>query len=405
MANLYITEMPTYRYSYGDAYGGDHMCFNIHEYPALYIGDVEYHQQNTYYHTAGDTIGAGVNCFALAEGFVKGVVAATAELANGWMAPQDFSAIVKNENVFLSWNEAPETESYKVFKDGELLVETTENSFVDEAFVDGEWHRYHVIGIKADGEESPASNPDSVLTREPLQLPVFYDFDDGTAEGLVLNNNNWSFVDNILKSVTHTRDNIFQTAEFQWFSIPETVEDVALGLKIMSLLSTVWNRNVNLFVEVTTDRKTWHKLAKLTLSNQAQWREYDISLNDFIGCDYVQPRIRFEGSGIGETVSFGNTLRIDDLYITFDPTSVSERPVGERFSLTVSPNPTEGMVTLTTGLERSYNVSVYNINGARVITKKSFFDGTLDLSTLAKGTYFISVDNGIDSITKRVVVQ
>ncbi|MBO6058026.1 MAG: M28 family peptidase, partial [Bacteroidales bacterium] len=36
VANIYIPEMPTYRFTKKDSYGGDHMCFNIHEYPALY---------------------------------------------------------------------------------------------------------------------------------------------------------------------------------------------------------------------------------------------------------------------------------------------------------------------------------------------------------------------------------
>ena len=41
VANLYIPEIPTLRFSAKDSYGGDHMSFNIYEYPALYIGDIE----------------------------------------------------------------------------------------------------------------------------------------------------------------------------------------------------------------------------------------------------------------------------------------------------------------------------------------------------------------------------
>ena len=410
VANLYIPEMPTYRFTDGDAYGGDHMCFNIHEYPALYIGDIEYKIQNIYYHTPSDTIGAGVNCFALSGGFVKAVIAATAELANGWMAPQDFSAIVRDGNVFLSWDEAPETDFYMVFKDNELLVETTENSFVDEDFSDGEWHKYYVKGVNPDGLESPASNPDSVFTMEPLQIPVYYDFEDSTAEGLFLNNDNWSFANwqshNGLKSTTHTHDNILQIAEFQWFSIPNNIQNVTLGLKIAKLISASWNPyNVNVFVEVTTDRKTWHKLAKVTPSHQGQWMEFTISLNDYIGCQYVQPRIRYEGSGRGSYTSFGNVIHIDDLYISYDPTETAEHPVQDSFRLLVSPNPSNGMVTIKTGLEHSYCITVYDIKGIKLFSKESFSDGMLDLSTFPKGTYFISVDYDTDRISKRVVLQ
>ena len=412
VANLYVPEMPTYRFTAKDSYGGDHMCFNIYEYPALYIGDIEYHSQNIHYHHPSDTIGAGVNCFALANGFVKGVLAAAAELADGWLAPQDFSAVVENGEVLLSWNDAPETESYRLFKDNELLAETTETSFVDAVFVDGEWHRYYVKGVNANGDESPASNMDSIFTKEPLQIPVFYDFEDGTAEGLILNNDNWAFGywknHWSLKAETITYDNILQTAEFQWFSIPDSIDNLVLGFKMHKRGGGIWfPRNVNVYVEVTTDRKTWHKIAIVNPNSQNQWDSYTFSLNDYIGCDFVQPRIRFEGSGQGNTTSTWNSkyIIIDDLFIDFDVTGVSEQPIFETFHVAISPNPSNGVVKITTGAEKPYTVSVYNILGIRILKKDGFSDGMLDLSFLPKGMYFISADNGTDRITKRIVVQ
>lgn len=408
VANLYIPEMPTYRFTAKDSYGGDHMCFNIYEYPALYIGDIEYHAQNVHYHHPSDTIGAGVNCFALANGFVKAVVAAAAELADGWLAPQDFSAVVENGNVSLSWNDAPETVSYRLFKDNELLAETTETSFVDAAFVDGEWHRYYVKGVDENGVESAPSNVDSVLSREPLQIPVFYDFEDGTADGLHLNNDNWHFgqwnQQKCLRASTIMFDNILQIAELQWFSIPEDIGDITLGFKIYKNTWGVWNYNVNVFVEVTTDRKMWHKVERVNV-NTGQWRDVSVSLNDYIGCEFVQPRIRFEGSGDGSSPSPNKYMLIDDLYIDYITIGVQEHPTAERFNLSVSPNPSNGVVKITTGAEKPYSVSVYNVLGIRVLKKDGFTDGTLDLTMLPKGIYFISADNGTDRISKRVVLE
>jgi hypothetical protein len=93
------------------------------------------------------------------------------------------------------------------------------------------------------------------------------------------------------------------------------------------------------------------------------------------------------------------------LCITFDPTGVIEHPAHEKFSLSVLPNPTEGIVTISSGLEHTYPVSVYSIMGIKLLSKESFSDGMLDLSFLPKGTYFISVDNGTDRITKRIVLK
>lgn len=410
VANLYIPEMPTYRFSVVDSYGGDHMSFNIYEYPALYIGDIEYHDENMHYHRPSDTIGAGVNCFALAQGFVKATIAATAELANGWLAPQDFSAVVKEGKVFLSWNEAPETESYRLFKDDELLIETKETSFIDEDFIDNEWLRYYVKGIHVSGKESPASNQDSVFTIQELQLPVSYDFKGDTVEGLFLNNNNWILDNwgsqNVLAAKTYTHDNILQIIETQWFSIPDSVENVTLGLKIINSNFVSWSPyNGNTYVEVTTDRKTWHKLAIVPQTLNG-WKDVFVSLNDYIGSDYVQARVRYESSGEGEVLTWSRDIYIDDLFINFTPTSSTpEFPTQENFDLSISPNPSYGIVTIKSGTKEEYSLSVYNVVGVKLFTNDHFTDGTLDLNYLPAGTYFISINNGVDMISKRIVIR
>ena len=410
VANIYIPDMPTYRFTDKDAYGGDHMCFNIHQYPALYIGDIEYQAQNPHYHHPSDTLGAGVNCLALTKGFVKAVVAAAAELADGWLAPQDFSATVKDGEAFLSWTDAPDTQSYKLFKDNELLAETTDNSFVDESFEDGQWHRYYVKGVNADGVESAASNMDSVFSRQPLQLPAYYDFEDETAGDLHLYNDNWTvgqFKNRMcLTAKTYTRDNILQMIETQWFAIPEETENITLGFKMNRYIPSIWSPfNAGVYIEVTTDRKTW-RLVDWIWDDHNKWNDYAISLNDFIGEDYVQVRIRFEASGAGQTLTSYKYMAVDDLYINFDPDAVHEIPVeNEKLDLSVSPNPTDGIINIATGLQREYKVCVYNILGVKMMSDDSFRDGTLDLSSLPTGVYFISVDNGTDRLTKRIVIK
>ncbi len=412
VADMYIPDMPTCRYTDKDAYGGDHMSFNIHEYPALYIGDIEYLSQNVYYHTPNDTIGTGVNCFALAQGFVKAVIAATAELADGWIAPQDFSVTVKDDMPFLNWSESSNTSFYLVYKDDEMIGYTSETFYVDDMFLpDGYWHTYYVRPVHTDSWAGPYSIVDSILTCDQLNVPVFYDFEDGSAEGLYLNNDNWQFgfwkQRRSLKAESFTTDNILQVAETQWFTIPEDMVDVAVGFSMYKKTAGAWYPyNMNVYVEVTTDRKTWHKLAKLPASTVLSWEEYVFSLNDYKGSDYVQLRIRFESSGKGTTSSTANYIIIDDFFIDCPPDAVNESYVdNDKFNLSVSPNPTEGLVNISTGLERDYCMCVYNILGIRVLSKSSFRDGTLDLTSLPAGVYFISADNGNDRLTKRIVVK
>lgn len=410
VANVYVPEAPTYQLTKGDSNSSDHLFFNVYEYPALPISDTEYISENTYYHTPADTIGAGFNCFRLAHAFVKSVLASVAELADGWLAPQNFSATVNNGNVVLSWNANHETQSYKLFKDNELLAETTDTSFVDENFTDGEWHKYFVKGVNADGEESPASNLDSVSDRTPLQIPVFYDFDDETSPGLYMNNDNWSFCyfkrRHALKTESYTGFNCLQILETQWFSIPETVTEISLGFIYWREFSGVVTRNSHVVIEATTDRKRWHKLSEISpgISTGAIYTEHSVSLNDFIGCPYVQVRFRFESCGDWD-ISHFMQFAIDDLRIDFTPDAINENVEDESFNLSVFPNPSNGNVAIKTGLNHEYLLEVYNISGIKVLEINDFSDRILDISELGKGIYFVSASNGIDKIAKRVVVE
>ena len=197
-----------------------------------------------------------------------------------------------------------------------------------------------------------------------------------------------------------------QIIETPWFSIPETTEDVSFGFKMNRYIPSIWSPfNAGVYIEVTTDRKNWHLIDWIWDSHN-QWHDYAFSLNDYIGEDYVQVRIRFEASGQGNTTTSYKYMAVDDLYINFDHEAVNENYiVHDIFNLSVMPNPSEGMVDITTGLESNYSVAIYNILGIRVLSVNSFCDGTLDLTSLPAGVYFISADNGIDRLTKRVVIK
>ena len=207
-----------------------------------------------------------------------------------------------------------------------------------------------------------------------------------------------------MKSESFTNNNILQIIESQWFSIPDSVKNVTLGFKIIIAHDVKWlPYNGNAFVEVTTDRKTWHKLA--IFNKRGEWKEVLVSLNDYIGYDYIQVRIRYESCGQNDS-SISKIFYIDDLFINFESiTDITEIPSQEKFNLSISPNPSDGIVRITSGLEQEYNISVYNILGVKLFSDNNFSDGTLDLNFLPKGTYFISINNGVDRISKRIVVR
>ncbi|MDR2083613.1 MAG: M28 family peptidase [Bacteroidales bacterium] len=412
VANIYVPDVPTFRFTAGDSYGGDHMPFNIYEYPALYIGDTEYHELHPCYHELCDTIGNGVNSFPLAEAFVKAVTAATIELANGYLPPQNFAAIPSENNIFLSWDEA-DNSSYKLFKDNLLIAELDENFYIDENVVQGIEYEYYVIGIRNDNIESGESNHDAAKISETLVLPYYNNFEsEDDLMDFRFNDEEWNLYGAspqsgnfcITNISSYLPDNYLTLVELRWFSIPNTITDINLNFYYRGTISGIWH-NSNLFVEVTTDRKRWDKLLKLN-GAQAQWKLYEISLNDYIDNDFVQIRFRLESSG-AEDWNFIKKIYIDNLSIDYSSPgqAVETYEILKFEDINIFPNPSNGEFNILTSLNKEYNIAVYNLSGIKVYEINNFKDGKLDLKHLNSGMYFVKINTGKNSIAKKILIE
>ena len=326
VANLYVPDIPTRRFSVGDAYGGDHIPFNIYEYPALYIGDIEYIKSHPCYHRSCDTIGAGVNNMELVQAFTRATLAAVSELADGWLAPQKLRALPGDGKITISWCAAPETSVYRLYRNDQLLTETTDTLYVNHALNNGTEYTYYVKGVHIDtGEESAESNRDIAIASLPLQIPYFNDFEanmddwicdsDWNLNGNIKHSGEYSFVSNLMNSMA---DNYLTIAELQWFSIPATVEHVSLSFYVIyNIVGYGIFESGQGYVEVTKDRKSWQRLIGFK-GMLNEWILTQVSLDDYIGEDFVQIRFRLES--IGEETSFYQKyMGIDDFTISYSP--------------------------------------------------------------------------------------
>lgn len=409
VADIYNPTMPTLRFSDGDSYGGDHMPFNMYEYPALYIGDIEYHHLHPCYHQPCDTIGHGVNNFALARGFVRSVVAAVAELANGWLPPQDLSALPGSESVSLSWRQVTGAAGYRLYRDDELLAELTDTSYVDSALEPSRWYSYHVVAVDAEGHSTGPSNADRACLLSPLDLPYHNDMENGL-DGLIFPYDSWIITSSGGSGshaiTNHTSgvvpDDYISVVELPWFSLADTVRNVTLSYRFKGTLRAIW-RNTAFFVEVTTDRKTWHKIDKITIG-EYQWQERTLSLDAYIGEPYVQLRFRIESSGSSQWLYLKNVF-LDDVSITYEASTAVNGQQYDSFNLSICPNPACHEMSVRTGLEGCYSLSVFTIHGVMVMHHDSFSDGILDISTLPSGAYMIRVDSEGISLAKKFLVQ
>jgi hypothetical protein len=339
VANLYVTDIPTLRFSFGNISGSDHTSFNAYEYPALCIGDEEYLSKHPCYHQPCDTLGAGVNSLPLAQGFVKATLAAVAELANGWLPPQNLSAVPADSKITVSWDAAPETSTYKLFKNNVLLTEITETSYIDANVVNGTEYMYYVKGIRTgSGEESAESNRDSIAASPPLTLPYFNDFEENTDEWRA--NSGWERTTSQHYSGNNsfTSGEIspyhFSIAELCWFSIPDTATNISMSFYLKpTIVGDLPYRCI--FIEASSDRKRWDKLMKIPEYFNSNWFFCQIPLNQYIGEPFVQIRIRVESLGIGSNLV--SKLYFDDIGINF--TSIVS-PIPENLRITsYSENP------------------------------------------------------------------
>lgn len=75
-------------------------------------------------------------------------------------------------------------------------------------------------------------------------------------------------------------------------------------------------------------------------------------------------------------------------------------------SLSVYPNPTQGMVTIAVEEDRTFEYQVFDIAGRTIMNGKCLSPAmTLDMSGFGKGVYFISVKCDAKCLTQKVIVQ
>lgn len=411
VANMYNPDIPT-KVLADNWHSGDDMCFRIFDYPALYIGDVEHLYIHPCYHEPCDTIGHGVNNFELVKSFTQSALAATAELADGWLPPQDFSAIPVDDRLHLSWESAEDAASYKLFRDGELIAEVSDNQYDDYDIERDVKYEYFVKAVKSDGKESGESNHDIMRLSNLIELPYVENFEDNL-DDFHFNSPFWQLLDQpysgnyaLTNEVESAQHSSHSSAELYGFSIPDTVQNVKLSFQCKcnkNYFSTSF-----VYVEVSKDRKTWHKLHKVGRFN-GKWHLIELSLNDYIGEPFVQIRFRIEDTT--EEVMWPvqpiiHSILIDELKLEFAPLLNVEEVEYEPFSeLCVSPNPANSYIEISTDLKDSYSVTIYNIEGIKVLREDYFVNGKLDISSLSPGIYFVTVNHKGDCMSKRIVIK
>jgi hypothetical protein len=419
VANVYVPEIPMGKFTHLNSYSADNLSFNAYEYPALYVGDIEYKHLNECYHRPCDTLGDGVNSMELVHAFTSVTLAATAELANGWLPPQRFSAISGNSSIKLNWNTADEADSYKIYKNNEFLTEVSDTVFVDNYVEAGTEYKYFVTAIhEITGEESGRSNSDSVFFSAPLSLPYYNDFEQGYEEWHFCDSD-WGF--NEMYYVSGTRsfcnntgtDFNYSPAELQWFSIPDTSTNVSLKFQLKNHFSPIIEYHLVTklhflaFLEITTDRKHWEKILYIN-DETSIWNYQSISLNDYIGEEFIQIRFYIKSTSGSANLILREKIYIDNISIDFTASGNDVHvpyEIKNNFKPEIFPNPSKGNFSIYTGLSVSYKVDIFNLQGVKVFEQEYFKDGEIDTKCLQKGVFFVRISSGNNSVSKKIIIE
>lgn len=136
--------------------------------------------------------------------------------------------------------------------------------------------------------------------------------------------------------------------------------------------------------------------------NASQWRLETVDLSAYANQPDV--RVRFQNKS-----GYGQLVYIDDINIKGPGgSSLSVADNGEAFDVTIFPNPATDLIQIQTGTPGGgLTVRVTDITGKTVLNTVPFTDNqfTLDVSGYANGIYFVVIENGKGSVTRKIIKQ
>lgn len=129
------------------------------------------------------------------------------------------------------------------------------------------------------------------------------------------------------------------------------------------------------------------------------WRQESIDLSNYVGENVIFKFVNH--------CKNGNSTYIDNIYID----SLLGSDEFNFDALVMSPNPATNTVTVSFGSidTADMNIELYNSLGQKLRSYTKAIDGNnkaqLDVSNLAQGLYFVSITNGTNAITKKLLVK
>lgn len=105
----------------------------------------------------------------------------------------------------------------------------------------------------------------------------------------------------------------------------------------------------------------------------------------------------FPGNGIGYTCGMDGTI----LRLASNTLGLEESI--DDLSIEVSPNPSNGVFTVSSGSNTTFSIEVFSVNGERIAFIAN--GNTIDLSSCTKGVYFAEIKSGSSTAMRKLVKE
>ncbi|MFD0932157.1 T9SS type A sorting domain-containing protein [Psychroflexus salinarum] len=125
------------------------------------------------------------------------------------------------------------------------------------------------------------------------------------------------------------------------------------------------------------------------------------SFGDGICCEHGDGSYRLVTNS-GEIISEGGEFGSTEV-ISFRILSSLSSDDFEFTEFEIYPNPTGSLININPKSSESFNIALFDITGKRVLKTQIKGMSVLDLSSYTKGVYFAKIDNGSQSVTKKII--
>ena len=261
-------------------------------------------------------------------------------------------------------------------------------------------------GVDCGGATCPACpTPPTVAAPTPANssADVISLFSDAYTD--IASNTNPGWSENVTAE-THASNAVLKTTNFLPFAITSAIDITDHTLHVDVWLPELPSAGVGLLIKILDAANGPHEgnstypIANITAG---QWNSIDIDINNF-----SQAQGTWDATAQGRVdqvlldIVDDKTMYVDNVYFWKAPTAGLEDP--SLSSIKMHPNPASGIVRFATASSEVLSVSVFDLLGKEVMPAQTI-QSELSITGLNPGMYFVKMEQGASSITKKLLVK